>query len=56
MRGSRLEKKVEICVVNVANNTKGISTNAKKLKIFVNIFFIQKRPRQCPSGPFCENM
>jgi hypothetical protein len=32
MRGTRIEKEVEICATNLANKTKCISTNAKKWK------------------------
>jgi hypothetical protein len=30
MRGTRIEKEVEICATNLANKTKCMSTNAKK--------------------------
>jgi hypothetical protein len=32
MRGTRIEKEVEICATNLTNKTKCMSTNAKKRK------------------------
>jgi hypothetical protein len=32
MRGTRIEKEVEICATNLANKTKCMSTGAKKWK------------------------
>jgi hypothetical protein len=38
MRGTRIEKEVEICATNLANKTKCMSTNAKKWKTFVKTY------------------
>jgi hypothetical protein len=35
MRGTKLEKEVEIYATNLANKTKCMSTNAKKKKLFL---------------------
>jgi hypothetical protein len=38
MRGTRIEKEVEIYAANLANKTKCMSTNSKKWKDFVKIY------------------
>jgi hypothetical protein len=43
MRGTGIEKEVEICARDVTNKTKCLSTNAKKVKKNCEHFFIVGR-------------
>jgi hypothetical protein len=42
MGGTRIEKEVEICATNLANKSKYINTNAKKLKTFARTLYCEK--------------
>jgi hypothetical protein len=45
MRGTRIEKELEICATNLANETKWMSTNAKKWKtICADMYYLPLAP------------
>jgi hypothetical protein len=44
MRGTRIEKEVEICATNLANKIKCVSTNAKKWKKCEDMLYLPLAP------------